>query len=109
MIMATTTTTTMAKAMPMATRAGTIITTATPIRTRGRTWLTARYARNVAEGLAAADPAHADAYRQRALAYGARIEKLDVAIRQTFAAIPPSAARSSPRTTHSAILATPTA
>ena len=48
----------------------------------------ARYARNVAEGLAAADPAHADAYRQRALAYGARIEKLDVAIRQTFAAIP---------------------
>ena len=34
----------------------------------------ARYARNVAEGLAAADPAHADAYRQRALAYGARIE-----------------------------------
>lgn len=48
----------------------------------------ARYARNVAEGLAAADPAHADAYRQRALAYGARIEKLDAAIRQTFAAIP---------------------
>ena len=38
--MATTTTTTMAKAMPMATRAGTIITTATPIRTRGRTWPT---------------------------------------------------------------------
>ena len=39
-------------------------------------------------GPAAADPAHADAYRQRALAYGARIEKLDAAIRQTFAAIP---------------------
>ncbi|MGS1008494.1 metal ABC transporter substrate-binding protein [Achromobacter anxifer] len=46
------------------------------------------YARNVAEGLAAADPAHADAYRQRALAYIARLQALDVQVRKTFAAIP---------------------
>ncbi|OZI41852.1 metal ABC transporter solute-binding protein, Zn/Mn family [Bordetella genomosp. 4] len=46
------------------------------------------YARNIAEGLAAADPAHAAAYRQRAQAYIARIEALDAQIRQTFAAIP---------------------
>ena len=46
------------------------------------------YARNVAEGLAAADPAHADAYRQRAQAYVARLQALDAQVRKTFAAIP---------------------
>ncbi len=46
------------------------------------------YARNVAEGLAAADPAHADAYRQRASAYIARLEAVDASARKTFAAIP---------------------
>ncbi|MGE8618393.1 MAG: metal ABC transporter solute-binding protein, Zn/Mn family, partial [Achromobacter spanius] len=46
------------------------------------------YARNVAEGLAAADPAHADAYRQRAGAYIARLEAVDAAAKKTFAAIP---------------------
>ncbi|SSW62067.1 metal ABC transporter substrate-binding protein [Achromobacter agilis] len=46
------------------------------------------YARNVAQGLAAADPAHADAYRQRALAYIARLQALDAEARKTFAAIP---------------------
>ncbi|WP_258129756.1 metal ABC transporter substrate-binding protein [Achromobacter anxifer] len=46
------------------------------------------YARNVAEGLAAADPAHADAYRQRAQAYIARLQALDAQVRKTFAAIP---------------------
>ncbi len=46
------------------------------------------YARNIAEGLAAADPAHAAAYRQRAQAYIARIEALDAQIRKTFASIP---------------------
>ncbi|MGS1110683.1 metal ABC transporter substrate-binding protein [Achromobacter anxifer] len=46
------------------------------------------YARNVADGLAAADPAHADAYRQRAQAYGARLQALDAQVRKTFAAIP---------------------
>lgn len=45
------------------------------------------YARNVADGLAAADPAHADAYRQRAAAYIARLEALDAAAKKTFAAI----------------------
>ncbi|MGH8817178.1 MAG: metal ABC transporter substrate-binding protein [Achromobacter pestifer] len=46
------------------------------------------YARNVAEGLAAADPAHADNYRQRATAYVARLQALDANAKKTFAAIP---------------------
>ncbi len=46
------------------------------------------YVRNIAEGLAAADPAHADAYRQRAQAYAARLQALDASLRKTFAAIP---------------------
>jgi len=46
------------------------------------------YARNVAEGLAAADPAHAEAYRQRATAYIAKLEALDARAKQTFGAIP---------------------
>jgi len=46
------------------------------------------YARNVAEGLAAADPARADAYRERARAYIARLRALDADVRKTFAAIP---------------------
>ena len=46
------------------------------------------YARNVAEGLAAADPAHADAYRKRADAYIARLQAADTAARKAFAAIP---------------------
>ena len=46
------------------------------------------YARNVAEGLAAADPAHADAYRQRAQAYIARLKTLDATAKSTFSAIP---------------------
>ncbi|WP_424910427.1 metal ABC transporter substrate-binding protein [Achromobacter insolitus] len=46
------------------------------------------YARSVAEGFAAADPAHAQAYRQRAEAYAARLQALDAQVRKTFAAIP---------------------
>ncbi|WP_338880479.1 metal ABC transporter substrate-binding protein [Achromobacter veterisilvae] len=46
------------------------------------------YARNVAEGLAAADPARAQAYRQRAQAYIARLQALDATARATFSAIP---------------------
>ncbi len=46
------------------------------------------YARNVAQGLAAADPARAAAYRQRADAYIARLEALHERIKTTFAAIP---------------------
>lgn len=46
------------------------------------------YARNVAAGLAAADPVHADAYRQRAEAYAVRLQTADAAARKTFAAIP---------------------
>ena len=46
------------------------------------------YARNVAEGLAAADPEHADAYRKRADAYIARLQAADAAARKAFAAIP---------------------
>jgi len=48
------------------------------------------YARNIAAGLAAADPEHAAAYRQRAQAYIARIDALDAQIRKTFAGIPPA-------------------
>ena len=46
------------------------------------------YARNVAEGLAAADPAHAANYRQRATAYIAKLQALDAHAKKTFAAIP---------------------
>lgn len=45
------------------------------------------YARNVADGLAAADPEHAQAYRQRADAYIAKLQTLDASLRKTFAAI----------------------
>jgi len=58
------------------------------------------YARNVAEGLAAADPAHAQAYRQRADAYVARLQALDASVRKTFDAIP--AARRKVVTSHDA-------
>lgn len=46
-----------------------------------------RYARNVADGLAAADPARAAGYRKRADAYIARLQAADAAARKTFAAI----------------------
>ena len=42
----------------------------------------------VAEALAAADPAHADAHRGRAAAYVARLESLDERLRTQIAAIP---------------------
>lgn len=45
------------------------------------------YARNVADGLAAADPARAQAYRQRADAYIAKLQTLDASVRKTFNAI----------------------
>ena len=45
------------------------------------------YARNVADGLAAADPARAQAYRQRADAYIAKLRTLDASVRKTFNAI----------------------
>jgi zinc/manganese transport system substrate-binding protein len=48
----------------------------------------ALYARNIGAALAKADPAHADAYRQRADAYVARIEALDQRVKQAFAALP---------------------
>lgn len=46
------------------------------------------YANNIATALAAADPAHADAYRERAAAYVAKINALDARVKQAFAAIP---------------------
>nr|WP_242697481.1 zinc ABC transporter substrate-binding protein [Bordetella petrii] len=58
------------------------------------------YARNIAAGLAAADPEHAAAYRQRAQAYIARIDALDAQLRKTFAGIP--AARRQVVTSHDA-------
>ncbi|ALM85254.1 metal ABC transporter substrate-binding protein [Bordetella sp. N] len=48
----------------------------------------AQYARNIGAALAAADAAHADAYRQRADAYVARIEALNERVKQAFAALP---------------------
>ncbi len=52
-----------------------------------------RYARNIGAALAAADPAHADAYRQRTEAYAGRIEALDARVKQAFAALPPERRR----------------
>jgi len=46
------------------------------------------YAANIAAGLAAADPAHADGYRKRADAYRARLAQLDGEIRAAIAAVP---------------------
>ncbi|MFJ1300478.1 metal ABC transporter solute-binding protein, Zn/Mn family [Pseudomonadota bacterium AL_CKDN230030165-1A_HGKHYDSX7] len=48
------------------------------------------YVRNIERALAAADPAHAQAYRQRADAYVARIEALDAKARATLGAIEPA-------------------
>lgn len=53
----------------------------------------ARYARNIAAALAAADAAHADAYRQRADAYVARIDALDARVKEAFASLPPERRR----------------
>ncbi len=46
------------------------------------------YARNVAQALAAADPARAAAYKERADAYITKLEALDDRVKKTFAAIP---------------------
>lgn len=46
------------------------------------------YVRNIADGLAEADPADAAGYRARADAYVSRLNALDAGIRQTFAALP---------------------
>lgn len=48
----------------------------------------ARYAMNIAEGLAAADPARAGAYRERAGRYAARLKALDAKLKEAFAALP---------------------
>src|SRR5690606_7009318 len=45
------------------------------------------YARNIAQGLAQADPAHAQDYQQRAEQYVARLQQLDEQIRQAMQAI----------------------
>ncbi len=46
------------------------------------------YARNIAEGLAQADPAHAGYYRKRSDLYVAQMEKLDAQIKGAFKDIP---------------------
>jgi zinc/manganese transport system substrate-binding protein len=51
------------------------------------------YARNVAEGLTAADPVHADTWRVNAASYVAEIEQVDTWIANQFAPIPPAARR----------------
>ncbi|MFT4191731.1 MAG: metal ABC transporter substrate-binding protein [Comamonas sp.] len=58
------------------------------------------YVRNIAAGLAQADPAHAEDYRARALAYDQQLQALDAEIRTAVAAIP--AARRQLVTTHDA-------
>ena len=63
----------------------------------------------IAQGLAAAAPAEADAIRARAQAYQARIAEADTAIQRAFDAIPPPAARSSPPMMRSATTAPATA
>jgi zinc/manganese transport system substrate-binding protein len=51
------------------------------------------YARNIAEGLAAADPAHADTYRVNCKAYTSEIEQTDAWIASQFAPISPATRR----------------
>jgi zinc/manganese transport system substrate-binding protein len=51
------------------------------------------YVRNIASGLAAADPARADTWRSNAAAFISEIEQTDVWISGQFAAIPASARR----------------
>lgn len=46
------------------------------------------YVANIARGLAAADPAHADAYRARAAAYDTRLAALETWIRGEIATVP---------------------
>jgi zinc/manganese transport system substrate-binding protein len=58
------------------------------------------YAQNIIAGLASADPAHADAYRQRGGDYLAKIDALQAVAEKTFAAIP--AARRQVVTSHDA-------
>jgi zinc/manganese transport system substrate-binding protein len=49
---------------------------------------TRRYVANIAEGLAAADPAHAADYRARAAAYDQRLAELDYWVRAEIARVP---------------------
>jgi zinc/manganese transport system substrate-binding protein len=58
------------------------------------------YVRNIAAGLSAADPAHAQDYQARAQAYAGRLQALDARVRQVFAALP--AQRRRVVTTHDA-------
>lgn len=58
------------------------------------------YVANIAKGLAAADPANADAYRQNAEAYSQRLAALDTRIRTELAEVP--AAQRRVITTHDA-------
>jgi len=51
------------------------------------------YARDIAEGLTAADPLHAEAYRLNASAYVAEIQRMDDWIASRFAPVPPKARR----------------
>lgn len=58
------------------------------------------YVRNIAKGLATADPANAAQYDKQATQYIARLTALDVSLRQRFAAVP--AARRTVVSTHDA-------
>jgi zinc/manganese transport system substrate-binding protein len=49
-----------------------------------------RYVANIADGLAAADPAHAEGYRARAAQYDQRLAALDDWIRREIAIVPPA-------------------
>ncbi|WP_367192930.1 metal ABC transporter substrate-binding protein [Amorphus sp. 3PC139-8] len=46
------------------------------------------YANNIAQALAAADPAHADSYEQRAEAYVGQLEVLNAKLKKEFGALP---------------------
>ncbi|MDR0259426.1 MAG: metal ABC transporter substrate-binding protein [Comamonas sp.] len=48
------------------------------------------YVRNIAKGLATADPANAAQYDKQATQYIARLTALDASLRQRFAAVPPA-------------------
>ena len=51
------------------------------------------YVRNIADGLVAADPGHADTWRRNAAAFVAEIQQTDAWIAGQIAAIPPTARR----------------
>ena len=67
------------------------------------------YVANIRDGLVAIDPAGKATYEANTAAYLTKLDELESAVKQQSTAFPPTAAKSSPPTTPSAISAPPTA